>query len=596
MTRNIFKNRFSTKIILVILIVCLIPTVFNSLIFYLSSSLIVKENVRESSIQTVQQAAEALSFIFAVGSDTSNLIYSNERLQNIVKQDLSEEINAIERSGNNDYMTSFLNSSIYSSSFVRIIYVLKSEGESWGSGTFSKQKFEKYNLQEQEWVKKSIELDGEVYWQELQFDQLSGAGENTEFVLPLSRVMKDFRNLNNIAYIQVLLDGNAIINKINKIKLGKTGHFFVVDEQGSIMIDPNIGNINKKVKNKDLFNYVTKENILEFEFTNDHVDYYGIKQKISNGWTLIGVVPISEITGGLTKIQHLIVLTSSIFGLVAIFIGFIVANRVTRPVKDLTNQMRLVGKGNFDVKTNVQSTDEIGMMSMEFNRMLDQIMHLLKRVKDEQLQKKEAELRAVKHRINPHFLFNTLSTVRWLVQFGQVDRANSALSALSRLLEANMGKKGTFVTIMEEIDIVEKFVSILQIRYEQIFHLKLEIDHEVADFLIPQMLLQPIIENAIFHGIVPTGKEGLLQISAHKVENGVEIKILDNGIGFEKDTLNKLQQKNLDKGSIGIGLLHVFESVRLYFLPESNIDISSSMEGTVVKLLLISEHRGGSHV
>jgi two-component system, sensor histidine kinase YesM len=259
--------------------------------------------------------------------------------------------------------------------------------------------------------------------------------------------------------------------------------------------------------------------------------------------------------------------------------------------------MKLVGKGNLDVKTSVQSTDEIGMMSMEFNRMLDQIEHLLEKVKEEQLQKKDAELRAVKHRINPHFLFNTLSTIRWLVKFKQVDRANTALSALSRLLEANMGKKGTFVTITEEIEIIEKFISILQIRYEQTFYLSLAIDDDVADFQIPQMLLQPIVENAIFHGIVPTGREGLIHISGQKVEDGVEIMIRDNGVGFDKGILDQIQQaKELSGTSIGIGLLHVFESVKLYFMPESSIDITSSSEGTVIKLLLKSQHRGGNHV
>ena len=591
-----FKNRFVSKVVLMIVIVILIPTIFISTLLYYSAKSMVKDNVRESSLQIARQAADSLSFAFSNGSDMSDYIYSNEQIQEMVEQDSKQELSEFDKENNNEYIYTFLNSNIYSSSFVRIIYVLKDEGSSWGSGTFSPYKLSKVKLNKLDWVKESIKNDGEVVWQGLQYDSFSGAGENTDLVITINRVMKDFDTLDNIAYIQVSLDGRAILERINQVKLGKTGFFFVVDSEARVMIDNNLKKINKKVPNKELYHHILSD-ANEFEFTENDMNYYGVKQSIGNGWSTIGIVPVNEITGELANVQRLTILTSVLFGIVSIGIGILFARRVTDPIKVLTNQMKLVGNGDFAVRTKVNSNDEIGEMSQQFNFMINRMENLLEQIKAEQDQKQEAELRAIKHRINPHFLFNTLSTIRWLVKFKQTERANTALSALSKLLEANMGKKGTFITIKEELDFIEKFMVILQIRYEQNFDLIVDVNKDVEDFLIPRMVLQPLVENAVFHGIVPTGREGTVEINVSKISQGVDITVRDNGEGIDQAVLENIQQTpSQEDTSIGIGLRHVFDSLRLYYHPSSKMEIVSSQDGTVVKLILISKKRGEDNV
>jgi two-component system, sensor histidine kinase YesM len=590
---QLLKERVGAKVVLTILIVCLIPTIFNSVFFYRSASDVVKENVRESSRQIARQAAESLSFIFSNGSDMSDLIYSNERIQEIVKDDLKSGSPAPEKEENQEYMTSYLNSNIYTSSFVRIIYVLKEDGKSWGSGTFSPYKLSKVNVDEMDWAEEAVRRDGELVWGGLQYDRFSGAGENTDLVLPITRVLKDFDTMENIAYIQVSLDGKAILDKINQIKLGKSGHFFVVNEQAEVVIDNDLKTLHKPVENKEMRDYILSDK-REFEFEEEDIPYYGVTEPIGNGWLIVGTVPTSEITGEIISIQRIVIGASVIFGILAILVGSFIAKKVTDPVKILTKQMKLVGEGNLKVRTSVDSKDEIGMMSSEFNHMINRVEELLQQVKEEQHQKQEAVLRAIKHRINPHFLFNTLSTIRWLVQFKQTERANTALTALSKLLEGNMGKSGNFISIKEEIDLVEQFMVILQIRYEQKFHLVTDFEGGVEDWEIPRMLLQPIVENAIFHGIVPTGTEGTVWITGKNITGGIQIAIRDDGVGVEQDMLQRVQRtSDGDNSYVGIGLSHVSDSIRLYFGPDSKLEISSG-EGTVVKLVLITKN-GGDH-
>ncbi|WP_034761683.1 cache domain-containing sensor histidine kinase [Rossellomorea vietnamensis] len=591
--RQLLQKRLAAKVILTILVVCLIPTVFNSVLFYQSASDVVKENVRESSRQIARQAAESLSFIFSNGSDMSDLIYSNERIQEIVKDDLNHRSSATEE--DQEYMTSYLNSNIYTSSFVRILYVLKEDGMSWGSGTFSPYKLSKVNIDGLDWAKEAVRRDGELVWGGLQYDRFSGAGENTDLVLPIIRVLKDFDTMENIAYIQVSLDGKAVLDKINQIKLGKTGHFFVVNEQAEVVIDNDLNTLHAPVQNKEMRKYILSDK-REFEFEEDDIPYYGVTEPIGNGWLIVGRVPTSEITGELISIQKIIIGASILFGILAILVGSFIAKKVTDPVKILTEQMKLVGEGNLKVRTSVDSKDEIGMMSSEFNHMINRVEDLLQQVKEEQNQKQEAVLRAIKHRINPHFLFNTLSTIRWLVQFKETERANTALTALSKLLEGNMGKTGTFISIKEEVELVEQFMVILQIRYEQKFHLVTDFEEGVEDCEIPRMLLQPIVENAIFHGIVPTGTEGTVWITGNNIPGGIQIEIRDDGVGVEEDKLQRVQKSSVgDNSYVGIGLSHVADSIRLYFGPDSTFEISSG-DGTVVKLVLMTKNGGDQGV
>ncbi|WP_142953444.1 cache domain-containing protein [Bacillus sp. es.034] len=142
---------------------------------------------------------------------------------------------------------------------MRIIYVLKEDGMSWGSGTFSPYKLSKVNIDGMDWAKEAVRRDGELVWGGLQYDRFSGAGENTDLILPITRVLKDFDTMENIAYIQVSLDGKAILDKINQIKLGKTGHFFVVNEQAEVVIDNDLENLNNPVQNKQMREYILSD-------------------------------------------------------------------------------------------------------------------------------------------------------------------------------------------------------------------------------------------------------------------------------------------------------------------------------------------------
>ncbi|WP_025691047.1 cache domain-containing sensor histidine kinase [Paenibacillus zanthoxyli] len=581
------SNRFTAKIILVLLLVIIIPTLFTSVSFYWLSDSILKKNARESTIQIAKQTAESLSFILDVGVDTSDFIASDMNIQRAAMELGNSP--SYEESWNFQYINKLLNNYVYSNSFVKIVYLLKEEGRGWGSGTFSDQKLKEIQLSDQNWVKEAKRKDGELVWQGLQYDHLSGGGVNTDLVLPVARVLKDFNTMRNIGLVQINLDGQSVVGTIRQLQLGKTGKFFVVDSGGRIMIDSNLDMINKKVENPDLYERIVGDNAVEFEFHIDGVPYYGVKQLLSNGWMIVGTVPVAEISGPLERLQTWILLSSAAFSLVAIGIGLFIARWVTQPVKQLTQSMLSVQNGDLGVRADVRTSDEIGFLSKQFNKMIHKIDLLMRQVEDEQSEKYHAELRAVMHRINPHFLYNTLSTLRWLIDSKQNDRASEVLSALNRLLEANMGKSGSRITVEEELDIIRKYLIILELRYEKVFQLVLDVEPGTEKVIIPRMLLQPLVENAIFHGIVPKNTDGRISIRIRKYDKYLEFLVEDDGLGIGKDKLKVLNnlETAVENGEIGIGLRHIYDTLRLYYAQNWNCSLTSRPgQGTTVHILL----------
>lgn len=587
--RKRMRMSFTAKMITAFVLVILIPTLFTSYSFYVVSGSTVKRNVREASIQIAKQGADSLSFIFNAGSDVSDMIYIDSRIRHVLTNQPSGGLDLAQWRENEDYMKSFLNNVVYSSSFVNIVYVLKDHETGWGSGTFSRIKLARYFVQEQPWAKEAKALEGGLVWSAIAADQLSSGGDYTEMVLPIGRAITDYASGDTVGYILVNLNGRKVIDKIKEMKLGETGSFLVVNDEGRIMVSSDTGSIGSIVPNKELLGHITEDSHIEFEYKQGDIPYYGVKQPLSNGWQLVGTVPVHEITDRLSALHRTILRSFGIFTLLGIGMGLVIASRVTRPVKQLTRGMKQVQKGDLSVRTDVHTNDEFGLMSHQFNKMITDINVLMEQVTEEQQRKQEAELRAAVHRINPHFLFNTLGTIRWLIKYGQSEQAYEGISALTRLLEANMGRKGNFVTIAEELSVIEKYLVILEMRYHKRFKLDIALDPEAAGLLVPRMLIQPLVENAVFHGIVPKGTDGEIGIEVRREGEAVMIAVTDDGIGLppERGDVIESVEKAVKEGHAGIGLHHVYECARLYFGLGSGVTLEAREEGGMLARIVL---------
>lgn len=281
------------------------------------------------------------------------------------------------------------------------------------------------------------------------------------------------------------------------------------------------------------------------------------------------------------------------FGCILILIvllSYYIPLSITRPIRKLSEVTDQVAKGDLSVRSNVRTGAEVTMLNDSLNSMIDKINELLEQVKKEQVRLRKAEFELLQAQINPHFLYNTLDTIVWLAESGEQKMVVSMVGSLSDFFRTSLNQGKDIVSIKEELAHVRSYLEIQQVRYQDIMNYEIDVAEEFDKCLIPKITIQPLVENALYHGIKNKRGIGKIIITG-KREGGILIlRIEDNGIGITKERLLQVQWeiegKVTDKKDI-YGLYNVNERIRLNFGEEFGIFIDSKYgEGTVVTVKL----------
>lgn len=288
--------------------------------------------------------------------------------------------------------------------------------------------------------------------------------------------------------------------------------------------------------------------------------------------------------------------------IVAAAASFYLSSWVARPFRELQSLMKRTEKGDLKAYWTSRGSQEMNELGESYNQMLNRLEDLIRQVKREEALKKEAEMEALQYQLNPHFLYNTLNTIKWVAKLHKTPQISEAVSALVRLLQASLGKKGDFITVGEEAGLITDYMAIQAFRYGENIRLEVEIDPSAEQCLLPRLLLQPLVENAVIHGIEPLRRAGVIHVRIW-VERGLLFcQVADNGIGMEEEvcrSVNSDTSPNMDRrpgkasaGMLrermsGIGLRHIRDKIRLYYGPDYAMSIvAKPMEGTSVRLCL----------
>ncbi|MFC5469536.1 sensor histidine kinase [Cohnella suwonensis] len=595
--KRLLFEKVSTKLTSMVILLIFLSATFISTTYYGSTVSIIGDQVRASTKQGAKQTADYLSLMLTIGTDMGQQIFRNSRLQDALNRERQGNLSVDDKFEIKDSIGQTLNNTIYSSSFVRSIYILREDGESWGSGLFNASKVKRYTLSSHEWYSRVVSDQVNETWLPLGYDPFSGGGDNTEIVLTLVDAFRNLKTKATEGVILVNLDGQLLLDAAQRIKLGRTGRWSVVDRTGQVLIDSDPNQWGQPLREASVAQTINAQNEdeLEFQSYQDGEEHYVVSVRMANGWKLVGQVPVKEIIGDIESLQSKITRYTALFLLVALLVGLLFSTRITRPLKELTRQMEAIENNNFKARSRIRSRDEIGKLSLRFNQMAGQIETLIQEVDEAGARKREAEIRALRHQINPHFLYNTLSTVRWMIKLGSADGAYKGIAALVELMESSMGREGVFTTIRRELEMLDKYMVIQQFRYGSELKLDIEADETLLDFEIPRMLLQPIVENAIFHGLALKNERGTVSLTVGKLAHirpaAVFITVSDDGVGMEPARLKSLLREGGESsksGMFGIGLKHVHDTLQLYYGPGSGVYIRSEPgSGTIVELTLV---------
>lgn len=276
--------------------------------------------------------------------------------------------------------------------------------------------------------------------------------------------------------------------------------------------------------------------------------------------------------------------------MVIIFLSYYIPLSITRPIRKLSEVTEQVAKGNLEVRSQVRSGVEINMLSDSLNTMIDKINELLRQVTEEQVRLRKAEFELLQSQINPHFLYNTLDAIIWLAESGEEKKVVDMVGSLSEFFRTSLNRGEDMVTIKKELQHVRSYLEIQQMRYQDILRYEIQVPEELYRYLIPKITIQPLVENALYHGIKNKRGFGQIVISGKIETDHFVIQVKDNGIGITEERLTQVNDGIRDKVLTGndiYGLYNVNERIRLNFGEKYGLSLESTYgEGTVASLSL----------
>ncbi|MGB8451056.1 MAG: sensor histidine kinase [Anaerocolumna sp.] len=412
---------------------------------------------------------------------------------------------------------------------------------------------------------------------------------NYKWVITLSKRINSTKTTNESGIFFIDLNYKVISDMCENNSFGEKGYVFILDREGNIIYHP---------QQQLLYSGLTTERVEQVMdsktnyFVTDEGDaskLYTISTSGKTGWTIVGVVYESELMKNKTRTQMIYILVAFILLAAAMIISAVVSARITRPIKKLKDSMKEVEKGHFDnANIEVTSEDEIGSLSKSFNIMTEEIQKLIKENIYEQKQKRKNELRALQSQINPHFLYNTLDSIIWMAEGNKNEEVVLMTSSLAKLLRQSISNEYEFLTIGQEVSYIKSYLTIQKMRYKDKLEYEIDVDKDICEYEIVKLILQPIVENAIYHGIKFKETMCLLRIRGYSAGNNIIIKIMDNGVGMSDDVLAHIfdEHKHNHKSN-GVGVYNVQMRLRLYYGKNYGISYESVPgEGTTAAITI----------
>lgn len=431
----------------------------------------------------------------------------------------------------------------------------------------------------QETIDRMIDLCGKnISW-------LSVNEGNKNYIIYAQPVISE-RGSGVIGHTLIFIDSAAFYNCLSDVNMGTDSDLMIMDYYGN-----NVTNQDKTYQlghsvDNQLFSYCRENpnrNIIRHYKFNEKPGMIAYTYYNSQGWLLIAAVPDSYLQSETFSIAVTTLISIILCFLCAVIVYRQMWKSISVPMNRLVQLVGKIDNTNFDQMAFYDdSKDELGFLSRAFRQIIQKMQDLVKQVETEQKQKREYELKMLQAQINPHFLFNTLNSLRWTALMSKATSVSNGLAALSDLLRNTILDKNEFITVDEELKNINNYIVIQKIRYGDIFSVRYEIDENILHCYMIKFLLQPIVENSIIHGIDEDGGEKEIHISMKRQEDTIVTVISDNGKGFD---VEKILDAEKNKHLTGIGMQNVQERIRLCFGKEYPFHIESRIdEGTKVTM------------
>ncbi|MBT2290363.1 sensor histidine kinase [Paenibacillus albidus] len=411
-------------------------------------------------------------------------------------------------------------------------------------------------------------------------------------VFSVLRTINSVSTLKNIGILVFDIDiglFKGIVEPVNAVTQGNT---LIVDDKGDLMYSGETAKNTPPEElalNRQLLLDQVKLDHGHFQIMlggEPHLAVYTVSRQ--TGWTTMVTIPLSRILSPVKKNRNALIFTTLIIIAFALVVATFISHALTKPLKSMVRLMKQVQHGNLEVWLHPKYNDEIGILGSHFNRMIIRVKDLLQEVSLTEKRKQKADMRALQNQINPHFIYNTLESIRMLAESNDDPRVAKLTYLLGLQMRYSIVRSEEPVTIRQELDHVRNYFHLLQIRFPDKFKLEINVPENFLHLPVIKLVFQPIVENAVFHGLDQKVGLGTLRITAWEEEGKVVFSIEDDGVGMDQETLRSLNN-SLDNGAtgekFGIGLRNVNERIRLHYGSPCGLLVDSEPgQGTRVSL------------
>lgn len=385
-------------------------------------------------------------------------------------------------------------------------------------------------------------------------------------------------------YIAIDFKFSEIAKYIDSVGVGRQGYCFITDKNGDIVYHP---------QQQMLFSGIKTENSELLDGKPDGVlngtdIIYGLKTTENGEWRTVAVTYTGELKAERrTQIIISVAITFLSCAVILFAVLIVYSNIVNKPVKSLIKEIRRFEKeaDGFMFNGGAETVTELKVISESFRHMTVKISELMDRVRREETELRKTELKALQAQINPHFLYNTLDSIQWMCEQGRTEDAAKMVSSLARLFRISISRGHELITIRDELRHAESYLVIQSYRYKDQFTYCFDVDPTLENCLCNKITVQPLIENAIYHGLDRSVDEGEIKITVKKApddENDILITVSDNGIGMTKEQCLSILKKERSDSS-GIGVKNVNDRLKIYFGEKYGLSIESELDvGTTV--------------
>ncbi|MBZ9532988.1 sensor histidine kinase [Cytobacillus oceanisediminis] len=590
-------NDFSIrdKLIALFLLISILPAIGLGLLVGVTVEKILGEQATKNTLQLIDQVNTTLESSITNVQNVSYLISMDSQINSFFSHALSEDKEKEQIYSIRQKMQGF--TSLYPE--IAGILLINRDGQYISNELYAK---EDVDLTKEAWYEEAVKNKGifKIIGKPQKRNIISQINYKDNDVVTVVRaiVNRDTQEISGVILIDLKL--RVIGEAINNVQIGLSGFLTVIDESG-----------------KEIYSTSHKESLAIPEailLEND----WGSYKKVINGekmefiyqrtpftnWTTVGIFHVEESVAEVREIQLYLFLFVFFLCFVGISASYYFSNSISNPIIKLMMMMRKLEDGNMDIQYVGNRKDEIGRLGKTFNHMITKLNSLIKLTEIQERQKREAELRSLQAHIKPHFLYNTLDTINWMARKHGAKDVAEVVSSLSSFFRIGLSKGNDFIPLKDEMKHIQSYLAIQKARYQDKLNYEIIFEHGLEEVKILKLVLQPIVENAIYHGIKERRGPGEILISAEQDSNCLVLKIIDDGIGIREEDLSCLREElnslvilNKDKKeqiNFGYGMMNVQARIKLTYGEAFGLSIDSQLHKGTVVVIKLPLNLGGS--